>query len=276
MYLKYFDCGSHTNNNSTKEFIIFTYSLTSLYLKKLGDRYNTVQFVKIRIDFHENIKEKSELPEKSINNLTNIERKQRFVEGNYFYQNMIETLLDVVIIHRHFDFNNFFKQNTYTKRLLILNELHKGAKKIAKHFGWDIKPLDEAYNKCIEAKLENNWISKKLKTKSSPNRKHKAAVYFEYNSTEIRVYQIIYNKNGKQLQKTHVFTLDGLDNNIMYPDDIMPIVNGKTKWIKDEFILYDKKNNEIGRTKVNETTIEYLNEKPTSMVAEPGKKYSSL
>ena len=87
---------------------------------------------------------------------------------------------------------------------------------------------------------------------------------------------IIYDKKGKQIQKAQVFTLNGLDKNIMYPDDIMPIINGKTKWIKNEFILFDNNNKEIGRTKVIETIIEYLNKNTSSMVAESNKKYSNL
>ena len=194
-------------------------------------------------------------------------------QGNTGKQNAVEDLLNIATIQMNFDFANYFKQNAYKKRLLILDELHKGAIEIAKHFKWDIKPLNEAYNKCVDAKLENNWISEKLKTKSSANHKYKAAVYFEYDNTEIRVYLIIYDKSEKQQQKTLVFTLNGLNRNIMYPDDIMPIINGKTKWLKDEFILSDKNNREIGRTKVKETNIKYINEKTNSLVAEKAEKY---
>ncbi len=68
-------------------------------------------------------------------------------------------------------------------------------------FGLLKELLNEVRNACVAANYENNWIVKRLKTKSSPNRKHKAAIYVEYDLDQFRIYAIIYNKTGEQIQK---------------------------------------------------------------------------
>ena len=252
MFLQDIDIRPHidTQYYENEQFNISSFTVENLFFKKLGKKYNSKKFWKILLYLHETLIEKENYQEPPKEKRNKEFMNQLRKTGKRFYQNMIEPSLDVVYIHRKFYFTNYFEQDKETKKRLILEQLHEGTKIIAKQLGWDSEPFDNAYKKCLELNLQNNWISEKLKTKSSPNRKYKGAIYFEYDIYEIQVFAIIYNQNGEEITRPKLFILNGLDENVIFPDDIMPIINGKTRWEKNEFILYDKSGKEISKVKI--------------------------
>ncbi len=235
---------------SERKFNLSTHCVSSLYRKKINKDYKTERWRKVLVLLHNEINNKSELPPERFGKQT-IEKVKALIKKRlYYYENMVKDGWEIATVHRRFDFEKYFLLDSDSKKRMILYELHEGTKNIALHFGWNTEPFDNAYKKCLDVNLQNNWISKRLKTKSSPNRKYKGAVFFEYDIYEIRVFAVIFDKNGTQIIKNKLLTLNGLDKDVMFPEDIMPIVMGKTRWIKNDFILFDKKGNKIGTTTV--------------------------
>ena len=253
MKLSFLDIGTLFNKFENQSlFNISTYSICSSYLGKLRKSYETNDIVKVRIEFLRNLPEVSELPKPLPKEIKDIaERRKRYNEGTYFYQNFIEKYLDVVIIHRRFDFEKWFAAEKTDKKRMIVEEIHGGMLYLAEHFGWEKEPLILAFEACKSANYENAWIVEKLGNKTSANRKLKAAVYVEYDIDEFRTFAIISDKEGNLIQKTQIHTINFLNKNIDIPDDIFDILKGKTKWEKTDFVLLNKKNVEIGRISVN-------------------------
>jgi len=219
-----------------------------LYLSKI-DNYKTKDVQKVRINLHNYLKEQEEVPTFKKEQLSADFIKLRKEKNDWYYQNYIDFVFDVAIIHRRFDFEKWFAAEKTDKKRMIVEEIHGGMLHLAEHFGWEKEPLILAFEACKSTNYENAWIVEKLGNKTSANRKLKAAVYVEYDIDEFRTFAIISDKEGNLIQKTQIHTINFLNKNIDIPDDIFDILKGKTKWEKQDFVLLNKKNVEIARVK---------------------------
>jgi len=139
-----------------KSFIELGNFLTSIYYEKLK-KIETTNTAKIIIELHQNLNEKAIYQKSDLNRFSDDEIKKIFVENNYFYQNCIEQLLDVTIIHRRFDFEKWYLSDNLIKNSMILNQLHEGMLQLANYFDWKTEMFFDIYKN-----IDINEITKKL------------------------------------------------------------------------------------------------------------------
>jgi hypothetical protein len=146
--------------------------------------------------------------------------------------NVIENMVDVILIHRIFDFERFFQlDNKYEKKKTILDALHEGLITMAKNEGWDTDQLLDAYNCCLKKKLEHKWL-RGNKYFLSPDKKYFAGVFCNWDIDKFEVMAIFFNKHKEEIERVKLYERE--------PNDVEPM--GKMGWDKltGEFNLYSK------------------------------------
>jgi len=249
--LKYLDCAVYKRCQFENK-RLFNYSgftQSSLFYKNISN-VNAINGVeKVKLILHNSLKDGDELYSQNIKNLNFEQRKFLIENNNFYYQNFIDHIDDVAVIHRRFDFEAWFVANKFDKKRMIIEEIYGGMLHLAEHFGWEKEPLHKAFEACKSANYENAWTVEKLGNKTSTNRKFKAKIYVEYDIDEFRTFVIFSDNSGVQLQKTLIHTINFFAENADIPDDIFDILKGKTKWEKQDFVLLNKNNVEIARVK---------------------------
>lgn len=178
--------------------------ITQLYLYCLGDSFHSGNFKKIVIE----ISDKVEL------------------------ENTIEDLLDVIRIHRVFDFTKYSTLDKFGKKKMMLDTLHLGVLHTAKIFGWDLASLENAYQSCIHKKIEYKW-QRDDKYFISPNKEYYASVYCELDSDKFVAVIIFYTKGKEEVYREVIIE--------SHPCFVEPM--GKMGWDKEStstFILFSK------------------------------------
>jgi len=193
---------------------------------------------KARFNLYENIFDKSYLPKPDPETLLEVDAvRERMAEGTYFYHNQIDDRVDVAIIHRRFNFTQWYQADKYNKKRMIVEEIHAAMLVLAERFGWDKGNINNAYNECVKANFEHHWISKKLGTKTSPDRKLMGSVWFEYDIDEFRSFSIITDKDGNELSRTLIHSINFTNPDVYPLDEIAKLTKAKTKWVNSELIL---------------------------------------
>jgi hypothetical protein len=64
---------------------------------------------------------------------------------------------------------------------------------------------------------------------------------------QIRIFGVIYDKTGKELLKKHFHRIDSKNESARFPSDLESIINGKTKWRKNEFLLINENGETLGK-----------------------------
>ncbi len=220
------------------------------YFFKIPKNYYTNSFWRAIVKLHKFLKEKDELPpERFKTGKTPLELRELGQKGEYYYVNQIENLIDVCIVHRKFDFDKYFAAADFDQQKMILNEIHAGMLLLADHFSWDKQPLENAYLKCLEKKLIFQWTA--IAKKFSRNKQFSGEIFIDFQRYEIQTFAIIRDKNGNEIQRKIIDTFNGLENiNRIFPDDIVKITKGKTKWQNNDFVLFDKNAKEIARVTI--------------------------
>jgi hypothetical protein len=186
-----------------KPFNLNTWCVCELYLRHIG-KYLSDGFVKIIVQ-------------------ANVDDTQN---------NVVEDMLNVVLIHKTFDFEEYFQlEEKYEKKKVLLDVLQDGLITLALKKGWNTDALLDAYNSCLKDDLECKWFAKN-KYFQSPDRKHYAAVFCEYDIDKFEVSVVFYNKKK---EKIHRVTLYSIEPNMAEP-------LGKMGWDKlnGEFYLLSK------------------------------------
>ncbi|SRR5258705_2552065 len=146
--------------------------------------------------------------------------------------NVIENMVDVILIHKTFDFEQFFQlENKYAKKKILLDILHEGLITMAKHEGWDIDPLLNAYNCCFKKNLEYKWL-RGDKYILSPDKKYFAGIFCNWDIDKFEVIAIFLNKHKEEIERVKLYERE--------PNDVDPM--GKMGWDKltGEFYLFSK------------------------------------
>jgi len=256
-----------TNIEKKRIFNLAAQAMSSIYKGKLH-KYNTISYFKVCVEEWNILPDISKIPLPLAQDSKDIEyRKKRIAEGTYFYESYIENLLDVLAIHRRFDFEKWFASDKLTRKSMMVVEIYQSMLYLAEKFKWETEPLHNAYNACVAQNFENNWYIKKF-TKTSPNRKYTGNVWVEYDIDSFRTYLEVKSEklkvknenlemSGEEyvendiniviVEKKIVDVLDYEDENANPLCDTDKIFKGKTKWEKDSFVLYSDKGEEIGR-----------------------------
>jgi hypothetical protein len=146
--------------------------------------------------------------------------------------NVIEDMIDVILVYKTFDFEHFFQlEDRYAKKKILLDVLHDGLMTMAKHEGWVTDPLLNAYNSCLERKLEDKWL-RAGKYFLSPDKKYFAGVFCNWDIDKFEAIAIFFNKHKEEIERVKLFEKE--------PHDVEPM--GKTGWDKltGEFYLFSK------------------------------------
>lgn len=133
-----------------------------------------------------------------------------------------------------FDIDNFFELSNYEKKETTLQTLKQGIDLVIKEKQWDKLIFDNAYNKVIDYKYENNWIWKN--TKINPSKKLVAKVYVEHDIKSVDISIMILTRKGDKLKIEKVIT--------ERPDELCFSNHlGELKWVTDnEVVLVNKFN----------------------------------
>ncbi len=223
-YLDYLDCGSTLDYSAKaqKQFNLACHACSNLYLNSIAGRYHTGEFNKVRIEFEEKLE-----------------------------NNFVEDWIDVVIVHLKFDFATWYKETKREKKKLIIENIHQAMLLLVEEFGWAKEPLQKTIEQCRIKEYTNYWQSKHLKKKSSTNRQFKGAIDIDYDIDACQIFAVIYDNEGTQIHKHKLVNKKYDDEDFIVPIDIIELINGKTKWEKSDFVLYDQKQKEIGRVNIS-------------------------
>ena len=255
MNLKNIDCKSDRYNTTinSKTFNLAAECVESLYQNYLVD-FDTREFAKVNIILHDSLLTKQELPLPPLKDLTKEERQQRMKNREYFHQNQIEKQLDVLTVHRSFNFEGWEKQEKIERKRQILVEIHDVMNTLSDVYAWNKEALNEAYYKSLLSDIENSWMVQRLKLKNSPNRKYKAGIIAEFDIDEFRFYAVIYSIGGTLIKKELIHNENEEDFTLAAES----IIKGRTQWSDNEFILKNNQDEEIGKTIISESYIPYL------------------
>ncbi|CAM1343845.1 hypothetical protein [Tenacibaculum amylolyticum] len=129
------------------------------------------------------------------------------------------------------DFKNYFSQDKHDKKKIILDKIHKGMIEIAKKEGWQINPLLDAYNSCIEANLVYQFDVGKPKL--SPNKKHKIGFWCNWDIDVFEVYRVLYDKKGTEISREKFISKKPNNGEFVY--------YLKWKWLDNSKVLVEDK-----------------------------------
>ncbi|GEM_PF-2534058 len=221
----------------------------AMYFFYKGRQYYTEHFGKAVVKLHKFLKEKNELPpERFRTDLTPLELRELGRKGEYYHVNEVEDKIDVCVVHRKFDFDKYFSLNDFEQQKMILDEIHAGMLLLAEHFGWDKKPLEISYQKCVEKNLIFQWTA--ISPKFSRNKQFSGEIFCDCLRYEIQTFAIIRDKNNNEIKRQLIDILSGFNYERLFPSDILEITKGKTKWENNDFVLFSKKGKEIARIKM--------------------------
>ena len=218
----------YNTHDKQREFNLETNSVVTLYLRNIA-KYNTSKFTKINIVAHEKLKQKTEiLP---LHSPTSEQMQKRLMEGDFYYENYIEPMSDILSFHRKFDLNSYFSLNDYDRKERVLNFIHESMLFLAEYFNWNTIQLKSAYQKILDENIETNFWFGKLK--SSVNRKYKAGIFCEYGLQKFQIFAITYSKHGDEIERKLLASTKPSEY------DFAELL-GKTRWNNNEFCLYGK------------------------------------
>lgn len=134
-------------------------------------------------------------------------------------------------INMPFNFDKYFSSDNQAKKRLQLETIHHGMMKIAEIEKWDVNPLLDAYNGCLENNLEYSFILSKYK--SSPNRKFKMNFKCVWDIAMIEVFYILCDKKENIIHQEKVFEKPSNQGELVY--------YLKWKWLDNESVLLEDK-----------------------------------
>jgi hypothetical protein len=136
-------------------------------------------------------------------------------------------------VHLQFDFEMYFALNDYGKRLAVLERIQEGVEIFCQATGTDLLLFEEAYNKCIEARLENEYVLKA--NVNSKDKKFSATVVLRMDLNKLQAVAIVKNHDDGSLVEQPFFTTDP---DILYGREVL----GSIKWTDNHTLaLFDKR-----------------------------------
>ena len=143
----------------------------------------------------------------------------------------LNNMMDVLRLWKSFDFDAYWNADKEARKRIALDFLQAGLLEVAAVKGWGTDPFLDAYNKV----LEKNFLNYRPWSKpvTSPNRKHMAQAWCNYDSDKAEVFIVILQRN-EVLSKTLVTTVK--------PGDVwIREAVGKLEWISPEKVRLTSK-----------------------------------
>jgi hypothetical protein len=139
----------------------------------------------------------------------------------------MEVMLDILQINKLFDFEAYFAAGKEIRKRIALEFLQDGILEIATIRGWDTNPFHQAY-KTVLAKNFVNYLpwSKSI---TSPDRRHKAQVWAEYDSDKADIFLVIFHRK-EIVSKTFVVSVQA--GGVFIRGAI-----GKLEWLSPEKVV---------------------------------------
>ena len=201
MSLNQVDLRTKYNHRFERQFNIESWCIAELYWRKLKD-YDTGNVKKCTIYVSDDWGDKE-----------------------YYYTNWS----DSKCMNVPFKFDKYFASDNYGKKKMQLDAIHDGMIKIVEKEGWDINPLLDSYNKCLEDKLEYKFYIGK--PKSSPNRKYKFNFWCNWDIDIFEVYWVLQDNKGKEIRREKFIEKEPYLGQFIYYT--------KFKWINKFTILFE-------------------------------------
>jgi len=144
--------------------------------------------------------------------------------------NVFQNMLSIGEVFLHFDFEIYEKTDEYNKKQMVLNKIQQGFEVFSKGTMADFSPFKKAYQKCMEAKLENELV---LKENLLSKNKYSATVKLKVDLENLQTVAVIKNlMNGTQMEK--IFFTEK-------PEALFSYYLGSIKWTENNVItLFDK------------------------------------
>jgi len=130
------------------------------------------------------------------------------------------------------DFTKYFNAGKLEKKKIQLELIHEGMLIIAEKEGWNTPSLVNAYNHCLSEGLEYKFfVGNKLK--NSPGRKRKAGVWCEWDIDFFKLFWVLFDKNGVELNRDIIVSLEPSQGETVY--------YLTWKWIDNKTIFIENK-----------------------------------
>lgn len=145
----------------------------------------------------------------------------------------VRYMIDVVAFPWRFSFVDYWQSDDDGKKRMILDVLHQALMWFAKQKGWDIEPFKQAYAEALRRNLVNEGFLRKGKKDAwtSPDRKHKAKLFYSFGLEGIELYAVVFDQKGTEVGRKLLDTLWAHDHYLWR-------AFGKCSWISNtRFVL---------------------------------------
>ncbi len=222
------DISVHSLPNSIyhpRKFNLETICVTDIYLQNLlpyrNDHIKKLNITLIGLDYDDQVLfSNTGLPLREFNNLLSFG----------------ETFLE-------FDFENYHNKDEYGRKLDILNKIQEGFMVFSRETNSDDQPFKEAYQKCLDQNLTDEYLFKEVKSK---NRLYKVKVFIMVDPAELEVVGVFYDKEENEVSRRTFLRQS--------PTALFDHHLGKVVWSgEDEVTLYSKSELTLGGGKVSDS-----------------------
>jgi hypothetical protein len=143
----------------------------------------------------------SALYERSFPGLTTEETWKVLVECVPFLarRSPAEDRFGVAVVQAGLDWDAFANASSLQKKEMALEALHEGVLAVCADRGWPAEPFGEAERKVRELNFVNRGIWKK--PKSSPNRRLRAEIEYEYELDRFTITLVVRTRDGSEVKR---------------------------------------------------------------------------
>jgi hypothetical protein len=111
----------------------------------------------------------------------------------------IETMIDVALVQRQFDFDLYWKAPKAERKKMVLDLLHAGLLDLARHFDWGADAFRAAHDRAMAVGLDNSGFWKK--PVHSPNRQLTAQVFYSFDVDGIDIFVVFRSRDSREIDR---------------------------------------------------------------------------
>ena len=167
----------------------------------------------------------------------------------------IERLIEVLRFPWRFPFDDVIGRDEAAKKRAILDALHEALVWLAKREGWSLSPFETAYRGCLDCGIVNAFFWKDGKAWASPNRRHKARIFYRFGPWTAETYAVIYDKADREVGWSML-------TQVMASDAIIAELLGSCEWKSDEKFVVHPRRASPGKKNRWLCSLKYLQEPP--------------
>ena len=198
-----------------------------------------------RVDFRNQTRCVSALYERTFAGLTTEETWKVLVECVPFLaqRERVENPFGVAVVRVAFDWDAFAEASSHQKKELALEALQEGVLAVCAEWGWPTGPFEEAERRVRELRFVNRGIWKK--PKSSPNRRLRAEIEYEYELDRFTITMVIRGRDGTEVKRE--LLVEETPSEFVFDKHL-----GKLEWLSNsEVVLVPKRGDRALRVAVD-------------------------